>query len=372
MPVGGAHAAEAASADCPEPLPVVSDPQKYGIALIGAGHIVCSAHLPAYRKAGFRVEGIFDIDRKRAQRVAGDFHVQKVYPTLDGLLADPEVQVVDVAVPPWAQEELVAPIARSGRHLLCQKPLAVSSGSARQVVAAAREAGVQLAVNVNTRFAPAVRYLKQMLLRGQFGQLRHADIRINYWDDWKTWPWLKDLDELVIRYDAIHVMDVMRYLLGEAESIYAAAGPVSGLQVRGETNVILVFRYASGPTAYIRDSADNWARDTCAEFRIEGDQAVAKGILGIWYDYPVGRPDRVESCTRERPGEWHVVEPPGMWAPDAWIWTMAELFDAIENVREPIHGGADHIRTLRYVEAAYRSIRTGQAVSLRDFTPEGA
>lgn len=336
----------------------------FRVAIVGAGSIVSSAHLPAYQKAGVPVAGILDIDKARAAQVASEFSLPRVYDDIDALIEDQSVRVVDIAVPPHAQETMVKRIMRSGRHVICQKPLATTSARAAEIVAAANEVGARLAVNVNMRWSPAVRLLHDMLHRQLFGQISDVSLRINFWDTWETWPWLRDVDHLMILYDAIHLIDAMRHLFGEAETVYATAARLPGHSVKGETNVRMLFRYPAGFTVSIHDSADNWAEDTYAEFRVEGDQGIARGILGVWYDYPVGRPDRVEFCSRNTPGQWTAHTPPGRWVPDAWAWTMAELFDAIEQDRQPLNSGEDHIRTLRYVEAAYASIESGNVVSL--------
>jgi predicted dehydrogenase len=254
-------------------------------------------------------------------------------------------------------------LAVAGKHLLCQKPLAVSAATGQGLVDGCEKADVRLGVNVNMRWSPAIRVLKRLIDDGTFGSMVSMSMDINFWDDWTTWPWLRDVDELLIRYDAIHLIDAMRYLFGEARSVYALASKLPQSPVRGETNVMLAFRY-SDFTTRIHDSADNWAGDTCAEFRVEGTRAAARGILGVWYDYPVGRDDRIELQLCRQSGIWHRCEPAGRWVPDAWAWTMAEMMEAIDGRRAPLNSGRDHVRTLEYVEAAYESIRDNRVVEL--------
>lgn len=345
------------------PMPAVADPARHGIAIVGAGAIVASAHLPAYRNMNARVLGVYDLDTHRARQIAEKFDVSRVYAGMADLLNDDRVRIVDIAVPPQAQEQIVPVIAAAGKHVLCQKPLAMRADTARELVDQCRLAGVRMGVNVNMRWSPAIRVLKQLIERGTFGKITSVTMNVNFWDDWTTWPWLQDEEELLIRYDAIHLVDSMRFLFGEAESIYATAARSPHAKVRGETNVLLVFRYP-GFTSSIHDSADNWAGDTAAEFRIEGTGAVARGILGVWYDYPVGRDDRVDIQLYAERGRWQTFHPPGRWVPDAWAWTMAEMFSAIDDDREPLHNGRDHVRTLEYVEAAYESIRLNKVIRL--------
>ena len=73
----------------------------HGIGVVGAGGVVNYAHLPAYAKAGFKVVAIMDKDRQRAEQTAGAHKIPKVYSTVEELVRDPEVEVVDIAVYPW-------------------------------------------------------------------------------------------------------------------------------------------------------------------------------------------------------------------------------------------------------------------------------
>jgi predicted dehydrogenase len=117
------------------------------IAIVGAGAIVDVAHLPAYRDAGLEVCGLVDLDRERAAEVAARHGVPNVYGDLDELLADERVEVVDIAVVPWAQPEVLGAVLAAGKHALAQKPFAPDLATGRDLVATARAAGVHVAVN---------------------------------------------------------------------------------------------------------------------------------------------------------------------------------------------------------------------------------
>src|SRR6516162_9381120 len=96
----------------------------YGIGIVGAGGIVNYAHLPAYKKAGFKVVGITDQKLEQAERTAKEHAIAKVYSNIAELLADKDVEIVDVAVYPSVQLQIVEQVTEAGKHLLCQKPLA--------------------------------------------------------------------------------------------------------------------------------------------------------------------------------------------------------------------------------------------------------
>src|SRR5713226_5618179 len=79
----------------------------HGIGIVGAGGIVNYAHLPAYKKAGFKVVGITDRNREQAERTAKQHGIAKVYANVDELLRQPEIEVVDIAVYPAEQIVIV-------------------------------------------------------------------------------------------------------------------------------------------------------------------------------------------------------------------------------------------------------------------------
>src|SRR5215470_14148290 len=95
-----------------------------GIGIIGAGGIVNYAHLPAYKKAGFKVVGITDRDRVKAERTAKEHSIARVFGNVDELLTDPQVKIVDIAVYPAEQATIVEKATAASKHLLCQKPFA--------------------------------------------------------------------------------------------------------------------------------------------------------------------------------------------------------------------------------------------------------
>jgi predicted dehydrogenase len=141
------------------------------IGIVGAGGIVKAAHLPAYRAAGFHVSAIFDQDLARATTLALEFGVPKVCQTLDDMLMDPSIEVMDIALPPDAQSQVIQEAVKQNKHLLCQKPLARSALCAARLVNAAENASVKLAVNVSMRWAPAMREIATLIRGGAIGQV---------------------------------------------------------------------------------------------------------------------------------------------------------------------------------------------------------
>ena len=111
----------------------------YRIGVIGCGGIVQSSHLPAYRIAGFRVSGLWNRTVETARAVAARFDVANVFSSWQELINSRDVEVVDISLPPHLQPEVAIAAAAAGKHIMIQKPMAVTYGDALRIVAAARE-----------------------------------------------------------------------------------------------------------------------------------------------------------------------------------------------------------------------------------------
>ena len=194
------------------------------IAIIGAGGIVDGAHLPAYKKAGLEIVGITDTDLAKARDVANRHGIAKVYSDTSELLADPRVEVVDIAVPSVAQPDIFATVAGAKKHVLAQKPMAptISQGLAMADLADANK--IVAGVNQQLRFEEGVAAAYKMVELGWIGTVTNFSITVNLITPWELWPWAKDLDRLEVMLHSIHYHDLIRWFLGDPHTVFCAAG----------------------------------------------------------------------------------------------------------------------------------------------------
>ena len=142
-----------------------------GIGVVGAGFIVRDCHLVAYAQAGFRVLGITSRTQDGAREVADLRGVPRVFPSLEAMLAEPTIEVIDIAVPPVEQPGVIRRVLAAGKHvrgILAQKPLALDLGEAASAGRRVQPAGVMLQVNQNMRYDHSVRALRHLLERGSW------------------------------------------------------------------------------------------------------------------------------------------------------------------------------------------------------------
>lgn len=357
----------------PEP-PARAD---FGIGVVGAGFIVRDLHLVAYRKAGFRVRAITDLDAARAAEVARLREVPRVCASLDELLEDPEIEVLDVAVPPDQQPAVIRRILeRRGRirGVLAQKPLALTLEEARALVEECDRAGVVLAVNQNMRWDPSIRALRTLLARGRLGEPVLATIEMR--SPRRYTGWKRRSDRLTIPVMSIHHLDAFRFLFGEPESLVASARTDPRADFAHTDGIVLyVLEYASGLRAAALDDVyagpvlEGAAADNFVHWRVEGTEGIARGAIG-WPAWPNVVPSTIDFTLRSEPGVWFSPRWSEAWFPDAFAGTMGELLDALATGRTPSISGRDNLRTLALVEACYRSLAERRTVRLAEIAPD--
>jgi predicted dehydrogenase len=338
-----------------------------GIGVVGAGFIMRDCHLVAYAQAGFPVVGITSRTRANAEEVAHLRGVPRVHDSVEALLDDPQVQVVDVAVPPAAQPGILQRILahpRRVRGILAQKPLATSLEDARALVAACRQAGVALQVNQNMRYDHSVRALKTLLTRGALGESILATIEMRAVPHWM--PWAEGGRSLSTFIMSIHHLDTFRYWLGEPTRVFASTRPDPRTKFAHADGINLyILEFASGARASAWD--DVWAgpvregaaADIGIRWRVEGTEGMALGTIG-WPDWPARTPSTLDYSTTQD-SLWHRPRWPEAWFPDAFAGTMAGLLRALETGTEPDISGRDNLKTLALCEAVLRSAREHRA-----------
>lgn len=344
-------------------LPPMPAKRDWGIGIVGAGFIVRDCHLVAYRQAGFNVVGITSRTRSRAEEVAAQHAIPRVFDSVEQLLDDPAVEIVDIAVPPAAQPSVVKRIVDHGRKIrgiLAQKPLALSIGDAREIVSACRGAKIALQVNHNMRFDHSVRALKTLLDRGVLGDPVLATIDMRAIPHWM--PWAEGGRSLSTFIMSIHHLDTFRYWLGEPERVLASSRPDPRTRFAHQDGINLyILEFASGARASAWD--DVWAGparegaapDIGIRWRFEGTRGLALGTIG-WPKWPERNPSTIDYTTADD-GVWQRPRWPEAWFPDAFSGPMAGLLRSIESGADPDISGRDNLRTIALCEAVLRAAR---------------
>lgn len=349
------------AAACGLTVPV---PFRRRIGVVGAGAITRVAHLPAYLRAGLDVAGICDLDADRAEHVRAEFDLPRTY-TLEELLADEAVQVLDVAVFPAAQPAIVRAALDAGKHVLAQKPLAVDSETGAALVAAASAAGRSLVVNHQMRYGEGMAAARAMVDAAWIGQVTAVTVDVDIATDFTAWDWLVTSPRLDLMYHSIHYLDTVRALLGDPSTVYCVAGRRPGQAVAGETRTLTTLTFDGGVHALVKVNHENHNGDPSATFRIDGSAGAIRGTIGLLYDYPHGRPDTLEVHSTALPTDgWLPYPVTTRWIPDAFVGPMRALLREVAGAGPAPTTATDGLDTLRLVEACYASIASGEVQHL--------
>jgi predicted dehydrogenase len=341
------------------------------IGCVGAGFIMADCHLVAYRQAGFNPVAIASRDPNRARGVAERHGIPTVHGHYRELLADPSVEVVDIAVPPDVQIDVVREAARHAGHirgLLAQKPLGVDYRQAREIVRLCEDAGITLAVNQNMRFDQSVRACRRLIERGNLGTPVLATIDMRAVPHWM--PWQQRQGWVTLRIMSIHHLDTLRYWFGDPRRVFASTrpDPRTARKFAHEDGICLyILEYDDGLRASGWD--DVWAgpadagaaADIGIRWRVEGTEGLARGTIG-WPSYPERTPSTLDYSTTRDAGRWHQPRWDAVWFPDAFAGPMAELLIALERGEQPPISGRDNLHTMALVDACYRSAAEHRAV----------
>jgi len=221
------------------------------IGLVGTGYW-SEKHLKAWsRIPGAEIAALCNRSRHKLADKARQFGVpeDKLFGSLDDMLRDGDIDVVDIVTGPETHLEFVKKAAAAGKHIMCQKPFAPSLAEAEEMVRAADEAGVRLMVTENWRWLQPFQLIKSVLDSGELGTLHVARyIHTDYYtprmapDVELPQPFFRDMPRLLFYEMGVHWFDAWRFLFGTPKRLYAETATVSPY-IKGEDSGIVVLGY---------------------------------------------------------------------------------------------------------------------------------
>ncbi len=229
---------------------------KLRVAIAGCG-MITQFHLRAIEQIPeLEVAGVWDIANHLAEAVAEQWNV-KAYGSYEDMIADPQVDIIDICLPAGVHAQYGCQAAEAGKHVIVEKPIDVTKEAGERLIAAADEAGVRLAVILQTRFAPAVGKVKKALDEGALGRLLYGEAAVKWYRDesyytskpWKgTWEFDGGGALLV---QAIHTIDQLLWFMGsKVKNITGFARTVLH-PIEVEDLAAAVLEFESGALGYI-------------------------------------------------------------------------------------------------------------------------
>lgn len=324
------------------------------IGLIGAGGIA-SAHLDAYRTAGWEVAAICNRSLSRAEARAAEFAPQaRVTDRYQDILADPSIDVVDITPHPADRLPILEAALKAGKHVLSQKPFVLDLDQGARLVTLARDQGVKLAVNQNGRWAPHMAWMREAVRAGLVGEVASVHCAVHWNHGWIAGTPFEKIDDLILFDFGIHWFDFLRSIIGDrGESVVAMAAPAPGQTVRAPLMAQVLVRLAQGQASLVFDGATACGpRDTTY---IAGTRGA---LRSDGTDLGQQQVTLTTAAGMARPAL------KGTWFNDGFRGAMGALLVAIEHDTEPANGAAGNLGSLALTFAAIKSRRTGREVAV--------
>jgi UDP-N-acetyl-2-amino-2-deoxyglucuronate dehydrogenase len=231
------------------------------VGIIGTG-VIAWKHAQAYKNIGYEVTACTDPTVEKGLKFAEAFGAEFVT-TPEELCAHTKVDFADVCTFPAYRLAAVELCAKSGKHVLVQKPMAVDLETAAKMIETARAARIQLGVVSQHRFDDSVLFLKRALMAGRLGRIIQADAYVKWHrsDEYYARPikgsWAVEGGGALIS-QAIHQVDVLLHLIGAVDEVFGYWQLGATHKIESEDCVSAVMRYASGATGVIQAATALW------------------------------------------------------------------------------------------------------------------
>ncbi|MDA0262813.1 MAG: Gfo/Idh/MocA family oxidoreductase [Chloroflexi bacterium] len=343
-----------------------------GWAIIGAGMHPQQKVAPAIGLTpDAELIGVLSRDQSRADAFAEAHGAKAGYSNIDNMLADSRIDAVFVASPNASHVGHTARVARAGKHVLSEKPMATSVADAVTMVRDCQANGVKLGLGFELRFHPAHRIARDLVSQGRLGRVRLLQ---GHWGRGERGEpehlprsglrgWWEDPAAMgggsVIMGLGVHVFDLARFVMGQevTEVIAMTDGQTDAQPLEHIASMAL--RLEDGTIANI--SCGRMLPDTLNNFTVYGTDGRFTGTATVW-EARMGDAEVVsETVNRKESWEYDYLA--------NFVDELADFHNAIKEDREPAATGIDGLRSTEINSAVIESARTGRAVKIERQTP---
>jgi UDP-N-acetyl-2-amino-2-deoxyglucuronate dehydrogenase len=257
----------------------MSATRPYRVGIVGCGRI-SQFHIEALQKVdGLVLAAVCDIDAERA-RAAGEKAGVPSFASLDAMLKGAELDIVTVCTPSGLHPEHAIAAAKAGKHVVSEKPMALSLDAADSMIAACEKANVRLFVVKQNRLNPPIQLLKRAVDRGRFGRIFMANVTVRWqrpqeYYDAEKWRGTWKLDGGAIMNQASHYVDLIQWLLGPVESVMAKTA-TQARNIEAEDSGAAVLKFQSGAIGVIEVNVLTYPRNYEGSITIIGETGTVK------------------------------------------------------------------------------------------------
>ncbi|MBQ8623064.1 MAG: Gfo/Idh/MocA family oxidoreductase [Oscillospiraceae bacterium] len=337
------------------------------VAIVGTGSIA-HAHMDAYKKLSHRCEvvALVDIVPGKAKRFMDEFGITcDVYEDHLDILDRNDIDLVDVCTPPYVHASISINCLKSGKNVVCEKPMAASLEECDAMLKARDESGKKLSIIAQNRFRKPIRDLKKLLESGLAGEIRHAQVDSLWWrghsyyDLWWRGTWEKEGGGCTLNH-AVHHIDMLCWMMGLPDKVTSVLANTAHDNAEVEDLSVSILKYPNAlaqiTASVVHHGEEQKVVFQCdkakisAPFDCHASTAMPNGFPVVNKELEAEISNYVDSLP-ELPYEGHIAQ-------------LSDMLFAIENDTDPSIGGEDGRRTIELITAIYASGATNQTIDL--------
>jgi predicted dehydrogenase len=346
--------------------------QVLDFALVGCGRIAKRhAELLGYGQiGGARLAAVCDCVPEKARRVGERFSVPW-FTDMHKMMQSISVDLVSVLTESGRHAEHVISLAQYKKHIVLEKPMALILADADAMIRACDQAGVKIFVVKQNRFNTPVLKLREALERGRFGKLVLGTVRVRWcrtqsYYDQDAWRGTWALDGGVLANQASHHVDLLEWMLGEVDSVFAVA-TTALVNIEAEDTAVAILRFTSGALGIVEATTATRPKDLEGSISILGEGGTveiggfAVNKMKVW-NFVNSEPD--DDLVLEK----YSINPPNVYGYGHKAY-YEHVVDCTLNNKQHLVDGLEGRKSLELINALYESVETGREVKLR-FQPK--
>jgi len=340
-----------------------------GFGILGAGLVAPFHAKSVIHSRGGKLVAFCDMSKERADKLSGEFKVKAYYDLVE-MLKDPTIDVVNVCLPNHLHHDAVIKCAAAGKHVLTEKPPAMTLRETDAMIAACRKANVKFGCTVQCRVRKSIQAMKQAIAAGRFGKLLHADAYMKWFRSTEyyqsdAWRSSRKSGAGVTVQHAFHYIDLLQYLMGPGETVEARMTNLAHPSVNLEDTLLAFVKFANGAQGVVQASTALWpGTDIRIEINGTDGTAIMAGEKMVTWKF---RDERPEDAEIRQYGSAAQTTGAGGAADFGFLdhqVVIQDLIDSVNENREVVIPVASVRPTLEIVLAMYQSAARNAPVNL--------
>lgn len=321
-----------------------------GLAGVGRAHVDRWADSP-----NAELVSVCDIVPRIADNFASEYGVRG-YTSTEEMLDTEDLTAISICTPPKIHLALTRAAAERGIHVLCEKPMASTVADCQEMIDVCKSAGVVLQIGHKKRFVPPLLRLKE-LTEGAFGPIRYMVHRYPHPSmSNKDWLWAEDDGGGPILENAVHAADILGFLMGDVERVYAEGGTLFALHRKPQIDcAMFTLRFKSGAIGVVNAGMVSMRTFSFEDFYAANENGVAEVTGGF------DSADTLHYSFRNDPEDWREENYPNF---DSFQAEIDHFVECIQTGSEPRASGEAGMKAVAICRAVKRSAEIGEPVVL--------